>query len=149
MEILVTVALVVALRLAVPLVGFVRSRPALAERFVRRYAPPAPAAAEPSIPTIVLDDDRPEVAEPTVQWGLFTEAFVQARLAALGRELERLDDDPDLFARAFHTTVVRSAYDALLSDAARFADQARRPSGPVLTLGSLGPSSGSREELWL
>src|SRR5947209_12578983 len=129
MEIFVTVALVVAVRLAIPLVGFVRSRQGLVDRFTRRDAAPV----EQSVPTVELGDERSGATELTVEWGLFTEAFVQGRLAALARELERLDDDDThVFAKGFHTMVVRSAYEALLGDAAKFAAQPWRPTGPVL-----------------
>ena len=147
MEIFVTVALVAALRLAVPLVRFVRSKPALVDRFTRAAA----ASDEQSVPTIELEDERSGATELTVEWGMFTEAFVQARLAALARELERLDnDDTDVFAKGFHTMVVRSAYESLLSDAARFAAQPWRPTGPMLDVEPLAPSGGGRrEELWV
>ena len=146
MEIFVTVALVAALRLAVPLVRFVRSRPALVERFTRRDAAPE----EQPMPSMELGDERSGAAELTVEWGLFTEAFVQGRLAALARELERLDDDDThVFAKGFHTMVVRSAYESLLSDAAKFASQPWRPTAPMLDVEPLGPSGGGREELWV
>ena len=73
MEIFVTVALVAALRLALPLVRFVRSKQALVDRFTRAAA----ASDEQSVPTIELEDERSGAAELTVEWGMFTEAFVQ------------------------------------------------------------------------
>ena len=60
-------------------------------------------------------------AAPGVPGDLFTRPFVRRRLDILGAELERLERDPDIFARAFRTNVARSAYEALLVDASRLA----------------------------
>ena len=62
---------------------------------------------------------------------LFQLEFVQHRLHALSDELDRLDRDPDVFAKAFHTLVARSAYQALLADASRLAYRSPAVPGPV------------------
>ncbi|MCA5892089.1 hypothetical protein LEP48_01825 [Isoptericola sp. NEAU-Y5] len=46
---------------------------------------------------------------------------VQVRLGQLAGELRRLDDDPDVFARAHHWRAVQCAYDALLREACRLS----------------------------
>jgi hypothetical protein len=91
--------------------------------------------------------DSPGEAEMTVEWGLFTREFIHARLDALVDELERLDDDPDIFAKAFHTMVARSAYEALLVDASRASPQPCLQAGQILEFDVVGPSSGALEEL--
>ena len=83
------------------------------------------------------------------EWELFSLPHVRRRLAALAEELERLDRDPDVFAKAFHTMVVRSAYEALSADASRLAEQARRHTGPTFDVERVGSSQGSREVLEL
>jgi hypothetical protein len=85
----------------------------------------------------------------TVVWGLFTSPFIRRRLDVLAEELERLDRDPDIFAKAFHTMAARGAYEALLADASRLADQPGRYAGPTLDLELAGPSTGLYEELEL
>jgi hypothetical protein len=64
-----------------------------------------------------LDDEPP---------GIISEDLIRRRLDALADELERLEHDPDVFARAFHTNVARSVYESLLVDAAELAEQTRR-----------------------
>src|SRR4051812_19618038 len=99
---------------------------------------PQPAAATPA------------PAEPegmTEQWGLFSETFIRDRLRALADELERLDREPDVFARAFHTMVARAAYEALLADAAAVADRPWWGVGEVLDVEAMAPSTGPREVL--
>ena len=90
-----------------------------------------------------------EAGETTVEWGLFTWPFVRRRLDALAEELERLDRDPDIFAKAFHTRVARSAYEALLADASRLTHQPRPYVGQTLEFELVGTSTGTREELEL
>jgi len=89
------------------------------------------------------DDDT------AVEWELFSLPFVRRRLAALAEELERLDRDPDVFAKAFHTMVARSAYEALSADASRLAEQARRRTGRTLDVELVGQSHGVGEVLEL
>jgi hypothetical protein len=77
-------------------------------------------------PLMVADDvEQPGAAGITVEPGLLSRPFIERRLDALVEELERLDQDPDVFAKAFHTHVVRSAQHALLADASRLSDQPR------------------------
>ncbi len=82
------------------------------------------------LPRLVADDvERVGAAGPdeiTVEPGLFSQTFIRRRLDALVEELERLDQDPDVFAKAFHTKVARSAHDALLADASRLSHQPPR-----------------------
>lgn len=84
--------------------------------------------------------------ETILDWGLFSRAFIRRRLAALAAELDRLDEDPDVFAKAFHTKVARAAYAELLADASRIeerpewrVDQAVdvEPTGPPRALGEV------------
>jgi hypothetical protein len=105
-------------------------------------------------PWEVGDGDRPssgrrQPAGPdiTEQWGLFTAAFVRERMHALEDELQRLDRDPDVFAKAFHTLVARSAYDALLSEATTVAEQPWWHVGEVVDAEALGSRGGLREVL--
>ena len=51
----------------------------------------------------------------------FALPFMRSRMAALLAELERLDHDRTVFARAFRTRVAQAAYDALLADTSRLA----------------------------
>jgi hypothetical protein len=85
----------------------------------------------------------------SMQSGLFTRTVIQRRLEALGEELERLDRDPDIFAKAFHTMVARSAYQALLIDATTLVDQPCAHTGESLDLQLVGPSTELWEELEL
>jgi hypothetical protein len=94
--------------------------------------------------------DRSSAAvEMSMQEGLFGRAVIQRRLVALAEELERLDRDPDVFAKAFHTTVVRSAYQALLIDAAAFVEESCPYIEESLHLELVGPSTALWEELEL
>jgi hypothetical protein len=107
-----------------------------------------------ALPPVQIDAERAgdgpgEADETTVEWGLFSWQFIRRRLDALSEELERLDRDPDVFAKAFHTMVARSAYEALLADASRLADQPRRYAGQTLDVEFVGPSTGMREVLEL
>ena len=91
--------------------------------------------------------DGPGLA--TSEWELMTHPFIQHRLDALVAELERLDRDPDVFAKAFHTMAARSARDALLADAARLATQPSRCAGQTFAVELVGPWTGAREEIEL
>lgn len=88
-----------------------------------------------------------ENADTTVEWGFFTRPFLRRRLDALAEELERLDRDPTIFAKAFHTMAARAAYEALLVDAARIPDEPPRHVGQVFDYELVGPSRSRREEL--
>ena len=71
----------------------------------------APPAGSPS------EEARPE-PQDLDGGGLFSREFIQWRLDVLADELARIDHDPGVMARGFRTTVARSAYEALLADAA-------------------------------
>jgi hypothetical protein len=104
-------------------------------------------------------DDRGE--PETHEWELLTRPYVRGRLDALAEELERLDRDPDVFAKAFHTMAARAALESLLADASRLTDRPARPAahvGPVRQVGPVGQvfeieaagtSTGPLEELEL
>jgi hypothetical protein len=108
------------------------------------------ATAEPADATARRDEGS--VVDMSAQWSLFSRPFIAHRLAALDRELERLEHDPDVFAKAFHTLAARSAYEALAADARRLADTldpsyADGGRGRGMEFELLGPSAGRREEL--
>jgi len=127
MEILLTLAVSAVLFLTMEVLWRSRS-------WSRRPA----AAASP------VEDDG-----TTLEWQLFSLPFVRRRLAALAEELERLDRDPDVFAKAFHTMVARSAYESLSAEASRLAEQARRHSGRTVDVELVGPSQQVGEVLEL
>ena len=92
---------------------------------------------------------EPETESTPVECSLFSPAFVRRRLAALAEELERLDRDPDAFAKAFHTKVARTAYEALLADASRLAEQPAPRVDTVLDAEPLRHVHGIREVIEL
>ena len=82
--------------------------------------PPRPAWA------LALAGRRPAGSEPDVfgpapTSGLFSREQVQQRLDLLAAELQRLESDRSVFARAFRTYVAKDAYAALLADRTRLA----------------------------
>ena|SRR6185295_13296165 len=79
---------------------------------------------------------------------LFALEFIQDRLHALRDELDRLDRDPDVFAKAFHTLVARSAYQALLADASRLTYRSPAAPGSIVDA-DLAWSSTQQEVLEL
>jgi hypothetical protein len=82
--------------------------------------------------------------------GIISEDLIRRRLEALADELERLEHDREVFARAFHTSVARAAYETLLADAAQLAEQTRRVAAGTLEFELLEPSvTGPVEELEL
>ena len=97
-----------------------------------------------------VDQSGPDGAgdQITVDLGPLSRQEVERRLDALAEELERLDRDPEIFARAFHVMVVRAAHEALLVDAARLADQPRF-TDQLFAVELMAPSTGPREELEL
>jgi hypothetical protein len=150
MEFVFTVALTAGLFLAIALLWFPPSWLAWAEERIMGREPVGDV--DEPVAAVRVGEGPGEGLEMTVNWGLFPQAFVRRRLDALAEELERLDRDPDVFAKAFHTTVARSAYEALLVDASKLSDQPWRPAGPMIdfeVLEVLGTSTGLREELEL
>jgi hypothetical protein len=95
-----------------------------------------------------------EAAPLSSDWDPYALSFVRHRLDVLAAELDLLENDHSVFARAFRTHVAKSAYDALLADASRLAEVSRLAnvsgsSSTTMTIeietpGSLGPF---REEL--
>jgi hypothetical protein len=77
----------------------------------------------------------------------FTPEFLQRRLHALSDELDRLDRDPDVFAKAFHTLVARSAYQALLADASRLTHRLPAVLDPTVDVDLAWSSTTQREVL--
>jgi uncharacterized small protein (DUF1192 family) len=69
-----------------------------------------------------------------LEWALFSHAYLRRRLAALAAELDRLDHDPDIFAKAHHFHAARSAYEALLADVSRLGVQ---PMGAAQVVGAV------------
>jgi hypothetical protein len=108
-------------------------------------------------PDVVRDGEPWRTAPPsvdaglemTMQSGLFTRAVIHSRLEALTEELARLDRDPDVFAKAFHTLVARSAYQAQLTDAATLVDEPSLQVGESLEFQLMEPSAALWEELEL
>jgi hypothetical protein len=73
----------------------------------------------------------------------FDALIVQHRLAALAAEIQRLEDDHLVFAKAHRIKVAQSAYDALLMDACRLA-------GVEPVASEIGnPNQRAREEMEL
>jgi hypothetical protein len=82
--------------------------------------------------------------------GIFSEDLIRRRLDALADELERLERDPGVFARAFHTNVARTAYETLLVDAEQLTEQTRRVVAGTIEFEILEPSGrGPCEEIEL
>jgi hypothetical protein len=100
LTLLLLVAIFVALRLIVSPPAWLRAR---AEAAAQRW--------------------RDEGTTPTeaLQWEVLDLPLVRRRLYAVSVELDRLEHDPSVFARAFRTRAFQSAYRALLADEARLA----------------------------
>ena len=94
----------------------------------------APAGASPE-----PDDDLPV--------GIISEDLIRRRLDALADELDRLERDPDVFAKAFHTVAARSAYDALAADVSHRPRRSLRYAGSGLDLEITTSSHAVREVL--
>ena len=139
---LLAVALMAGLWLAVKALW---SPPSWLGWLAERVAPPPDDGEEDA----AADDWPGEADKTTVEWGLLSQPFLQRRLDALADELERLDRDPDVFAKAFHTAVARSAHQALLADASRLVDQPPVYSGQPFRFELARPTTGPREELEL
>jgi hypothetical protein len=102
----------------------------------------------PSTESLVATDlgEPDQGTELAGESDLVTVEFIQRRLHALRNELDRLDRDPEVFAKAFHTLVARSAYQALLADASRVTH--RSPAVPGFTVDvDLACSSTTRQEV--
>lgn len=141
MEILLTIALLAGIFL---ILEVLLVRPSWRRWVVDRLTRQDPGDAERPA------GDGPGGADPlTVEWSLFSRSFIRGRLDALTQELDRLDRDPEIFAKAFHTMVARSAYEALLADASRLCDPPRARRGQTLDFEFVGRSTGLREELEL
>jgi hypothetical protein len=69
-------------------------------------------------------------------WDPLAMSFVRDRLDVLAVELELLDRDESIFARAFRYRVAKSAYEALLADASRLAEASRLAHSFMLVDGS-------------
>ena len=76
-------------------------------------------------------------APPEPDWGLFSLSFVRQRLDVLAAELEQLERDESIFARAFRYRVAQSAYADLLVDASRLANASLLAVGLQLDVGSI------------
>ena len=91
----------------------------------------------------------PTEPEDDLPAGIFSEDLIRRRLDALADELERLDSDPDVFAKAFHTNVARAAYETLLVDAAQLSEQTRRVVAGTVEFELLERTGAPCEELEL
>lgn len=141
MVVLLVVVLLAGLLLPLELLGLPPNR------WVRRRGEgtaPEPDGDHLAIPARDEPADRDGM---TAEWGLFTEEFVRERLRALEEELARLDREPGVFARAFHTLAARAAYDALLVEATTLAEKPWWRVGEVVDVEVLASSSGPREVL--
>jgi hypothetical protein len=139
MAVLVTVVLAVGLFLLLELLWCRPSRFGPAPGAVVGDEPPAGA------PQLAFDVESDPLALP----------FVRHRLDVLAAELEWLDHDDTVFARAFRYRAAQTAYDALLVEAIRLAalsrltTAARAAVDPTIEL-EFGPSLAPlREELEL
>ena len=75
-----------------------------------------PDAVRGVSPSTALTPSTPE-ADPFAD--PFALPFVRRRIGVMAAELELLDDDDCIFAKAFRLHVARYAYEALLADASR------------------------------
>jgi len=91
----------------------------------------------------------PHETDDEMPGGIISEDLIRRRLDALTDELERLERDPDVFAKAFHTNVARTAYQTLLVDAALLSEQTRRIVAGTVEFELLEPSGAPCEELEL
>ena len=66
--------------------------------------------------------DQGTATVEVVEWDVFALPLVRRRLSAIADELERLEHDPSVFARGFHTRAAESAYRALLAEEARLTE---------------------------
>ena len=80
---------------------------------------------------------------PPVHFDPFDALHVQHRLGSLTEEIQRLEDDRLVFARAHRIKVAQSAYDAVLGEACRLAGVQPQEDGRP------GPTERAREELEL
>lgn len=94
-------------------------------------------------------NDADEPLQMSLHGGLFTASFIRRRLDALMEELARLDRDPDVFAKWFHTSAARSAYEALLVEATKATEDSWGSVGEILDAELMGSSTGPCEELEL
>jgi hypothetical protein len=115
------------------------------------------ASSRRSLRTGVHNPISKQASDPTsnqagvggVEVGLLTPTSCRERIDALAAELARLDRDPDVFAKAFHVLVARSAYRALLADAARLGEESRSAGlpGPECDQDWEGSSTAVRREV--
>ena len=124
---LLLVAVAVAIDLAIP------PRPAWATALAGRRTQPPP-------------DDA---VGPAPMAGLFSRELVQQRLDLLSAELQRLETDRSLFARAFRTYVAKDAYSALLADRTRLARVTTLDLGGITFEDDVPGVRSRREELEL
>ncbi len=156
MEILIPLVLLAGLFLVADLLSsrpsWLRALGAAAARQGREaHDRPQPVTSQERWPQDTDDDLVLDLTSPAatraeaavVDWDVFALPFLRHRLHVVADELERLDHDPTVFARAFRTVVARSAYEALLADVSRLT------AVPTLELQPAGPPAPLREELEL
>jgi hypothetical protein len=88
---------------------------------------------------------------PTVPFDPFDALKIQHRLATLAAEIQRLEDDSLVFAKAHRIHVAQSAYDAVLGEACRLAgvEDADGRRSTVLRAAQVDPGRRARDELEL
>lgn len=74
---------------------------------------------------------------------------LQVRLGELAAELRRVEEDPDVYARAHHWFAVQGAYDALLREACRLAGLPTTTTAPLRADERTAAGERLREELEL
>src|SRR4051794_38537648 len=97
-------------------------------------------------PVEALDDAPGVLDEWDVDSGLLTLAFVRRRLDALSQEIAPLDDAPGILARAFGRTGALTAYESLLADETRLAQQPTVHVGAALGFEMLDEPIGASQE---
>jgi hypothetical protein len=86
---------------------------------------------------------RPGAPELLREWDPFALPLLQQRMDELAAELERLDDDPVIFAKAFRTHVAQAAYQAVLAEAIELANASR-----LATLSRLADTTIVDVQIW-
>ena len=86
-----------------------------------------PVRPHPTLSVAGRSAPPPEPAAGESDWDPATVPFLHDRLDAVCAEMERIEDDDEIYGRAFRYEVCKVARDALLTDLSRLA-RAHRPS---------------------
>ena len=90
---------------------------------------------------------EPPPEPPVEDWDPFALPFMRRRLDLLAAELDRLDRDPAIFAKAFRTRVAQLAFDAVLADTTRLAAVTSLAAVTTIEMEITGSGGPLREEL--